>query len=75
MIDTGCSRAIIAGRIFEKILEDNRPELLFYYGTLLSADDSPIRVFDKHVRHMLLVADIANEGLIGQISSELMESS
>ena len=42
----------------------------------MSADDSPIGVYgkavmniqlgDKHVRHMVLVAEIANEGLIGK---------
>ena len=70
-----CSRAIIAGRIFDKLSEDSKPELQVYDGTLLSADDSAIRVYgkavmniqqgDKHVRHMVLVAEIANEGLIG----------
>ena len=54
---------MIAGRIFDKLSEDSRPELQFFDGTLLSADDSPIRVYgkavmniqlgDKHVRHMV----------------------
>ena len=75
MIDTECLRTIIAGRIFDKLSEDSRRELQIYDGTLLSADDSSIRVYgkavmnielgDKHVRHMVLVAEIAKEGLIG----------
>ena len=58
LIDTGC-----------------RPQLDEYEGTLLSADDSPIKVHgwaemnikkgNKLMRHMVLVNDIANEGLIG----------
>ena len=39
MIDTGCSRTIIAGRIFDKLSEDSRPELQVYDETLLSADE------------------------------------
>ena len=71
----GCSRTIIAGSVFDRIPEGSHPELQCFDGTLLSADDSPIRVFgkaimniqlgDKHGGHMVLVAEIANEGLIG----------
>ena len=76
--DIRCEWMIVQQSLLAESLTDYQKTAVpiqFYDGTLLPADDSPIRVFgkaimniqlrDKHVRHMVLVAQIANEGLIG----------
>ena len=62
-------------RIFNNLPVDDKPELEQYKGVLLSADNSPIKVYGraqmnvrigkKSMRHPVLIADISNEGLIG----------
>ena len=42
-----CSRTIVAARVFEKFPDDSRPQLEEFEGTLVSADDTPIRVYGQ----------------------------
>ncbi len=75
LVDTGCSTTILSSRIFNAIPSSDKPIVQQYNKTLLSADDSPIAVTgralvnitigNKTNRHQCIIADVANDGLLG----------
>ena len=75
LIDTGCTITIVSSRTFHHMKPDERPQLEPCPKRLLSADDSPIPVLGmatmnitvgtKLVQHQVIVADIADEGILG----------
>ena len=75
LVDTGCTCTLVSERIFDAISHEQKPELIPYNGTLLSADDSPIAVRGKAVinikigskwlRQMVIVAAVSNDGYLG----------
>ena len=75
LVDTGCSTTILASHKWDQLHPQDRPALRPYAGTLLSADSTPIQVRGcaqltlslqgRLLQHNILVASIANEGLLG----------
>ena len=75
LVDTGCSTTILSSRKYDEASPADRPALQPYVGTLLSADNTPILVrgcasvrlqlHGRRLQHEVIVADIANEGLLG----------
>ena len=75
LIDTGCTITILSKRRFAALKEDEKPSLLPYNRDLKSVDDQKIEVLgqticnievgNKWFQHPCIIADIANDGLLG----------
>ena len=75
LIDTGCTITIVSSRSYHLMQADERPQLKACTKQLLSADDSPITILGqammniivgkKLVQHTVIVADIADDGILG----------
>ena len=75
LVDTGCTTTILSHAKYQELSPDIRPALQYYPAALLTADDSPLRVYGAVplklnlagavVRHQVVIADIMNDGLIG----------
>ena len=75
LMDTGCTTTLLSTRLYQKMAEDEKPDLQTYSGKLLSADGSEIksvgvtqmniRLGKQQFRQRTIVCDITNDGLIG----------
>ena len=75
LIDTGCSVSLISKDVFEKALEERRPELMEIKVRITTADGSLlpdfakihflVQVDMKMYEHPFIKAKLTNEGILG----------
>ena len=75
LIDTGCTCTLLSIHIFDRLSPEEQPTLQPYLGNLRSADAPAIKVRGRAmlnidiagvvVQHSAIIADVANDGLIG----------